>query len=47
LSLRSNLGLQLANAFGVILFTKKLPEKFDLFQITRAPGADEEVQSEL
>jgi hypothetical protein len=29
LSLRSNLGLKLANAFGVV-FTKTLPEEFDL-----------------
>jgi len=45
LLLRSNPGLQLANAFGVILFSKKVADEFYLFQITRAPGADHQVQS--
>jgi hypothetical protein len=31
LSLRSNLGLQLANAFGVVPLAKKLADEFDLF----------------
>jgi len=47
LSLRSNLGLQLANAFGVVLLAKELADEFDLFQITRAPRANQEVQSKL
>jgi hypothetical protein len=47
LSLRFNLGPELANAFGVFLFTKKLAEEFDLFEVARAPGANDEMQSKL
>ncbi len=40
------LGFKLANAFGV-LFTKKLSEEFDLFEVACAPGANDEMQSKL
>jgi hypothetical protein len=49
LSLRSNAGLKLANAFGVIgliLVTEELPEESDLLEITRAPSADKQMQAE-
>ena len=34
-------------AFGVVLCTEKLAEKFDLFEVAGTPGANDEVQSEL